>query len=53
MLKKLFYQVNSNIDLVIGSDETVREVLWKALEEAWTLIDVKMMRIKACVASEG
>ena len=41
--KKLVYQVNPNIDLVIGSDETVREVLWKALE-AWTLIDVKMMR---------
>ena len=62
VLKKLVYQVNQNIDLVIGSDETVREVLWKALEEAWTLIDVKMMRrliesmnrrIKACIASEG
>ena len=42
MLKKLVYQVNPNIDLVSGSDETVREVLWKALEEAWTLIDVVM-----------
>ena len=36
VLKKLVYQVNPNIDLVIGSDETVRDVLWKALEEAWT-----------------
>ena len=27
VLKKLVYQVNPNIDLVIGSDETVREVL--------------------------
>ena len=62
VIKKLVYQVNPNIDLVICSDETVREVLWKALEEAWTLIDVKMMRrliesmnrrIKACIASEG
>ena len=34
VLKKLVYQVNPNIDLVSGTDETVREVLWKALEEA-------------------
>ena len=62
VLKKLVYQVNPNIDLVIGSDETVREVLGKALEEAWTLIDMKIRRrliesmnrrIKACIASEG
>lgn len=34
VLKKLVYQVNPDIDSVTGSDEHVREVLWKALEEA-------------------
>ena len=43
-LKKLVYQVNPDIDSVTGSDDKVREVLWKALEEAWTLIDVDMMK---------
>ena len=27
-----------------GSDDTVQEVLWKALEEAWTLIDIEIMK---------
>ena len=44
VLKKFVYQVNPNIESVTGSDETVREVLWKALDEAWTLIDTEMMR---------
>ena len=34
VLKQLFYQVNPDIDSVTGSDDKVREVLWKALEEA-------------------
>ena len=33
-LKKLIYQVCPDIDSVTGSDNTVREALWRALEEA-------------------
>ena len=39
--KKLVYQVNPDTDSVTGSDDKVREVLRKALEEAWTLIKIK------------
>ena len=62
LLKQLVYQVNPDIDSVTGSEDTVREVLWKALEEAWTLIDEEVMRgliesmerrIKAVIAAEG
>ena len=28
------YRVNPDIDSMTGSEDTVREVLWKALEEA-------------------
>ena len=61
-LKKLVYQINSNIDSVTGSDDKIREVLWKALKEAWTLIDEDMMkgliesmdrRIKAVIDADG
>ena len=31
-LKKLIYQVRPEIDSVTGSDDTVREALWKALD---------------------
>ena len=45
-----------------GGDDRVREVLWKALEEAWALIDEEMLkslvdsmerRIEACIQSKG
>lgn len=44
-----------------GNDDTIQEILWKALEEAWTLIDIEMVkkliggtekRIKAVIAEE-
>ena len=52
-LKKLIYQVRPDIDSVTGSDNTVREALWKALEEAWTLIDNEIMKklIGGCLVS--
>ena len=40
----LIYQVCPDIDSVTGSDNTVREGFWKALDEAWTLIDIKTMK---------
>ena len=43
-LKKLVYQVNSNIDSMTGSDDKIRETLWKTLKEIWTLIDEDMMK---------
>ena len=43
-LKKLVYQINSNINLMKNSDDTIREILWKTLKEIWTLINVKMMK---------
>ena len=61
-LKKLIYQVCLDIDLVTGSDNTVWEALWKALEEAWTLINSETMKkliggmgkkIKAVIAADG
>ena len=61
-LKKLVYQVRPDIDSVTGSEDTVREELWKALEEAWTLINKELMqeligsmerRVQACIAAEG
>ena len=61
-LKKQVYEVNPDIDAVTGSDDTVREALWKALEEAWTLIsgerrrgliDSMHRRIEACILAEG
>ena len=60
-VKKLIYQVRPDIDSVTGSDNTVWEALWRALEEAWILIDSEMMkliggmerRIKAVIAAEG
>ena len=62
VLKKLVYQVNPEIDSVTGGDDRVREVLWKALEEAWALVDEEMLkslvhsmerRIEACIQSKG
>ena len=62
VLKQLVYQVNPDIDSVTGSDDKVREVLCKALEEAWALIDEEMLRslivsmerrIEACIQSKG
>ena len=44
MLKQLVYQVYPDIDSVTGSDDKVREVLWKALKEALALIDEEMLR---------
>ena len=44
VLKQLVYQVNPDIDSVTSSDDKVHEVLWKALEEAWALIDEEMLR---------
>lgn len=47
---------------MIGNNDIVREVSWKALKEVWTLIDIEMMkkliggmerRIKVVVAAEG
>ena len=43
-LKKLIYEVNSNIDSMTDSDDKIREILWKTLKEIWTLIDVNMMK---------
>ena len=61
-LKRLFYQVRPDINEVTGSKDTICEALWKALEEAWTLIDAKIMkgliksmdeRVKAVIDVEG
>ena len=61
-LKKLICRVRPEIDSVTGIDDTVREVLWKVLEEAWTLIDIEIMKkltggrermMKAVIAAEG
>ena len=61
-LKKLVYQVCPDIDGVTESEDTIREALQKALEEAWILIDTKMMkdliesidrRVKAVIGVEG
>ena len=62
VLKQLVYQVNPDIDSVTGSDDKVREVLWKPLEEAWALIYEEILRslivsmerrIEACIQSKG
>ena len=61
-LKKLVYRVRPDIDAVTGSDDGVREELWKALEEAWKLTDEDLMggikesmerRVKACIQAKG
>ena len=60
-LKKLIYQVCPDIDSVTGSDNAVWEALWKALKEAWALINNEIMkkligrmegRIKAVIAAD-
>ena len=60
-LKKLVYKVGPDIDEVTGGDDKVKEELWKALEEAWTLIDAEMVkglmeskerRMKGVIAAE-
>ena len=62
VLKQLVYQVNPDIDSATGSDDKVLEVPWKALEEAWALIEEEMLRslivsmerrIEACIQSKG
>ena len=61
-LKKLVYRVRPDIDDVTGGDDKAREELWKALEEAWTLINEETMRgliesmkrrIDTCISAEG
>lgn len=61
-LKQLVYQVHPDIDSVTGSDDTVREVLWKVLKEAWVMINVEKFkgliesmprRIQACIDAKG
>ena len=60
--KKLVYHVRPDIESVTGSDDTVRKALWKALEEAWALIDTEIMkgllesmdrRVNACMEAKG
>ena len=62
MIKKLVNQVNPDIESVTDSGDRVREVLWKAMKEAWALIDEEMLkslvdsmerRIEACIQSRG
>ena len=43
-LKNLIYQVRPDTDSGTTNDNTAREALWKALEEAWTLIDSEIMK---------
>ena len=42
-LKQLVYQVNPQIEQVMGDADTVRDVLWDALEQAWQLIDESIL----------
>ena len=51
-----------DINEVTGGDDKIREELWTALEEAWTLIDEDLMRgliesmerrVEACIKAEG
>lgn len=42
-LKKLIYFVRSDIEQVGESAETIREVLYEALERAWTMIESRIM----------
>jgi hypothetical protein len=61
-LNKGVYQVRSDIDSITGKDDTVRDELFDALEEAWPLIGEQLMkgliegmprRIQACLNAEG
>lgn len=42
-LKKLVYSVRLDIEQVGGSAEAVREVLYKTLKRAWTIIESRIM----------
>ena len=61
-LKDLFYEVRPDIEEVLGNDEKVREVLFEALGEAWTMIDENYMtdlirsmenRVQSVIHAEG
>ncbi len=61
-LKKAVYEVRPDIESVPGGDNKVREVLFEALEEAWTRLDRGLMdtlirsmelRVKAVIDAEG
>ena len=61
-LKQLVYQVNPEIEQVQGDADTVRDVLWDALEQAWHLIEENILddlvesmqrRVQAVIKAEG
>lgn len=61
-LKELVYEIRPDIETVSGGDDTVREILLKALQEAWpkitknymdTLIQSMDSRVNAVIEAEG
>ena len=62
LLKKKVYEIYPDIEQVSGLKENKQEKLWKALFEAWQLIDKEILhmliksmprRIAAVIKSEG
>ena len=61
-LKKHIYDVRPDIEEVGGNKEHIQEVLYEALEKAWTLVEPKIMedlvrsmerRVRAVVDADG
>ena len=61
-LKQVVNEIRPDINTAGGGEEEVKRKLFEALEEAWSVIDIELMkgliksmerRIKACIDAEG